>query len=145
MSADPGEPTSDSGPASPLATMMGQLASGAMHAVQDMMAVASQAGQGASGGGSEEPAAAAPPIAPGDAAACSYCPVCQAIALFRSVPMSTWQRLAQSVIEVADAARDYAGRAQGPEVVTVEPYSPANQSGNPVDDFLRSLDDAGVG
>lgn len=139
--ADPDQPRPDAVP-SPLATMLGQLASGAMHAAQDLMSAA-QPRDGAPGADSDEPAAATPVVAPGEAAACSYCPICQAIALFRSVPMSTWQRMAQSVIEVADAARDYAGRAQENGAVTVEPYTPQGGSADAVGDFLRSIDEPG--
>ncbi len=142
VAGDPDQPAPDAVP-SPLATMLGQLASGAMHAVQDLAAAAAQPRDGAPGADSHEPAAATPGVAPGEAAACSYCPVCQAIALFRTVPMSTWQRLAQSVIEVADAARDYAGRTPENGAVTVEPYTPQDGSVDAVGDFLRSIDEPG--
>ncbi len=118
----------DAGPAEqqpvgrPWEDMLGQLAAGAVRAVNEFAAGAapvegppSQAPGTAQSG---EPAETV--VQPGEAAACAYCPICQAIALFRSVPMTTWQRLAASVVEVADAARDVSSAAAhqaGPVVV----------------------------
>lgn len=154
----PPESTADGvpAPASAWSAMIGQLASGAVKAVNEIAANAPAldlthpagdrrtAGEGESG-----PSAAGQPgqpVQPGEAAACAYCPICQAVALFRTVPMSTWQRLATSVVEVADAARDLAGTASGPTapvVVTVDP-DPDTATGDPVDEFLQSiLDDDG--
>ena len=132
--------------ASPWQAMLGQVAQGALRTVQEMAAGTANGFPGSSVGPQET--AATPLIAPGEAAACSYCPVCQAIALFRSVPMSTWQRLATSVVEVADAARDFAvARGQDGAGAVTEPMQPQPGSTETVDDFLRSVesDDPGRG
>lgn len=115
--------------------VMGQLASGAVRAVNDLAAASQQ-----SGAWQAEPAA--PPseapntVAPGQAASCAYCPICQAIALFRSVPMPTWQRLAASVVDAADAARDAAAASAAPAPVVVA--APAGD--DPVETFLGDFD-----
>ena len=82
-----------------------------------------------------------PLVQPGEAAACAYCPICQAIALFRSVPMTTWQRLAASVVEVADAARDVANTAAPPSApIVVTPVAPADDTDSAtVADLLADL------
>ncbi len=141
----------------PWADLLGQLASGAVQAVQDVAGAASAGRPGPFASRSDD----RPPaedraegeeqsdgdgqftVLPGQAAACSYCPVCQAIALFRSVPISTWQRLATSVVEVADAAREFsaAGTAQpqGPVRVTPEPNVDPEAPNVLVADLLASI------
>ena len=92
-------------------------------------------------------------VRPGEAAACSYCPICQGIALVRSVPPGTWQRLAVSVVELADAARDAADAAESvvhpdpggapppANVVIRQEEVPAEGAGlGSVADFLDSLE-----
>jgi hypothetical protein len=137
------EPGSQPVGGSPWEEMLGQLAAGAVRAVNDLAAGAQAMGaaaqEDASGPQPEE--SSEPMVQPGEAAACAYCPVCQAIALFRSVPMTTWQRLAASVVEVADAARDVTGAASpqsGP--VVVAPAEPAADAGSvSVSDVLANL------
>jgi hypothetical protein len=125
------EPASQQPVGRPWEDMLGQLAAGAVRAVNELAAGATSAdgptpqAPGTSLGGER----AETVVQPGEAAACAYCPICQAIALFRSVPMTTWQRLAASVVEVADAARDVSSAAAhqaGPVVVT--PSQPPNDS-----------------
>jgi hypothetical protein len=132
----------------PWEDLLGQLAAGALRTVNDLAAGAQAVGAAApqdtgaaqpedsSGAQSEERL-----VQPGDAAACAYCPVCQAIALFRSVPMTTWQRLAASVVEVADAARDAASSAAPPSApIVVTPVAPAGDSDSAtVADLLADL------
>lgn len=154
-------------PEPPWATILGQLAATAVKAVNDLASSASQAlgplpgAPPGTGGGrpsppgsrDDSPGAGAGPagpgvdvggetvVLPGQAAACSYCPVCQAIALFRSVPMSTWQRLATSVVEVADAAREFTGStSQHAHPVVVTPRTaPAASGPASVADVLADL------
>lgn len=138
-------------PATPWAAVLGHLAATAVQAVNDLAASAGQArgplptapltgfdstpaeGEGGAGAGSAAPGAGAggePVVLPGEAAACSYCPICQAIALFRSVPMSTWQRLAASIVEVADAAREFTNSSpQQPGPVVVTPHAASATTG----------------
>lgn len=124
----------------------GQLAAGAVRAVNEFAASAGQAAPSPAQDGTwQTPGAHAgqphsvPPqqVLPGQGAACAYCPFCQAIALFRSVPMSAWQRLATSVVEVADAVRDPATTGHAPIVVT--PHD-EGVSQDPIEDFLQELD-----
>jgi len=135
----PGDASAAEAPGTPWQALLGQVAQGALRTVQEMAAGTSSGFPGYAPG--SEQVAPESVVAPGEAAACSYCPVCQAIALFRSVPMSTWQRLATSVVEVADAARDFAStRGQdGFHVVAVEPVAPQAGATATVDDFLRSV------
>lgn len=42
-------------------------------------------------------------VPPGQAAACSYCPICQAIAAVRTVPPQTWERFGAAVLDLAEA------------------------------------------
>ena len=173
-------PNDDAGPgaaAAPWAGLLSQLAAGAVKAVEDFAAAAQEdraesrapeaagepAGTGdaqgkATGLGStgEAPSGAASEsgsVQPGEAAACSYCPICQGIALVRSVPTETWQRLAVSVVEMADAARNVAdaaesvvdqqpgGRSAPTDVVIRQGEAPDESAGlDSVADFLRSLE-----
>jgi hypothetical protein len=135
----------------PWEDLLGQLAAGAVRTVNELAAGAQAVGaaaphdtgeeQSTNNGGAQQAAPGEPVVQPGEAAACAYCPICQAIALFRSVPMTTWQRLASSVVEVADAARDVANTAapqSAPIVVT--PVAPADDSGSAtVEDLLADL------
>ena len=147
----PGAAGQQPGPAqggeSPLGGLLTQLASGAVSAVNELASVAQQQDwsmlQGRSGG-SSQPAEEAP-VAPGDAAACAYCPLCQAIALFRSVPMDTSQRLAASVVDVADAARDFTGPTVADGAVVVVPDEAPAASQGTVEDFLATVDGPGDG
>jgi len=137
---------------SPWGALLGQFAAGAVKAVGEIASAATQQGprsgsatpSGSGAGPGEAEDAADWPVLPGEAAACSYCPICQAIALFRSVPMTTWQRLAASVVEVADAARDFTGGGQsdhgGPVVVVPQPADDAPPAQS-VAEFLRSIQD----
>lgn len=131
-----------SAPAGGWEQLFGQLATGAVRMVNDLAAGAVEAGVAAANerphSGSADPSD--PLVQPGDAEACSYCPLCQAIALFRSVPMSTWQRLAASVVEVADAARDAATAATEQAPVVVTPTKPTSGSEpTTVSDLLADL------
>lgn len=144
----PPEPTSETGPAEagaepPWAGLLSQLASGAVSAVNELATAAQQQDwtvlQGLSGE-SRQPTEH-PPVAPGDAAACAYCPLCQAISIFRSVPMDTWQRLAASVVDVADAARDFTGPTAPDGPVVVVPDQAPSASQGTVEDFLATVDD----
>ncbi len=149
--AAPGEPgiQPEGGAAPAWSAMLGQLASGAVKAVNDVAAAAMdsqsplRAGAGHAAGHQTDRqgvSGEAQPVLPGEAAACAYCPVCQAIAMFRTVPMSTWHRLAASIVEVADAARDLAGSppgsTSGPVVVIAEPGGPYTS----VEEFLSSVE-----
>jgi hypothetical protein len=180
-----GTPQSDASaesaaPATPWASVLGQLAATAIQAVNDLAASAGQAvgplptaplkgfdsnaaegergadegpagaGAGSAGAGRAAPMAGTagePVVLPGEAAACSYCPICQAISLFRSVPMSTWQRLAASIVEVADAAREFTNNAPqqpGPEVVTPH-AAPATAGPVSIADVLADLAEPSLG
>lgn len=134
---------SSGGQAGGWGTVLGNLAAGAVNAVSEF-AAAQQATPTSGQGGAQSAPSNAPglahgAVAPGQAAACSYCPVCQLIAVFRSVPMSTWQRLATSVVEAADAARDFASAAGSAPHVVVTP-DPRPSSGGPVAQFLDGLE-----
>lgn len=85
-------------------------------------------------------------VLPGQAAACGYCPVCQAIALFRSVPMGTWQRLGAAVVDAADAAPagDWRpGTAQRSDVVAVHDSTSRSAATDPVTALLDDILPAG--
>lgn len=80
---------------------------------------------------------------PGESAACAYCPICQGIALFRSVPMDTWQRLAAAVVDFADSATQPDAGSQPPaaaDPVVLDPKPKSTARYESVDDFLASLD-----
>lgn len=47
-------------------------------------------------------------VEPGEAAACSYCPICQMIAVVKSVQPETVERLTTAFLEMADALREAA-------------------------------------
>lgn len=135
-------PAAAPGAAGGWGAVVGQLASGAVRAVNEFAAAAASEQSSGAWAAATAPAASdhtsAQAVLPGQAAACSYCPVCQAIALFRSVPMSTWQRLAATVVDVADAARDSAtAGASAPVVVTPDDADPGQ---DPIEEFLRNLD-----
>ena len=127
----------------PWEDLLGQLAAGAVRTVNDLAAGAQAVGAAVpQDSGEAQPAESAERLVqPGEAAACAYCPICQAIALFRSVPMTTWQRLATSVVEVADAARDVANTASPQSApVVVTPVVPAEDSESAtVADLLADL------
>jgi hypothetical protein len=128
--------------ASAWASLLGQGATAAMRAVAELAAGSTAGPAGGPFEDGPEHAEAGAGIAVGHAEACAYCPVCQGIALFRSVPMSTWQRLAGSIVEVADAARDFAARPPAEAaVVTVEPVAPQGDKVVSVADFLRSVEE----
>jgi hypothetical protein len=79
---------------------------------------------------------------PGQAAACGYCPICQAIAMFRTVPMSTWHRLGAAVVDAADASMPEGGlRPAGQRRdVVVHQGRAAGDAQDPVEGLLDGLD-----
>jgi hypothetical protein len=79
-------------------------------------------------------------VLPGQAAACGYCPMCQAIALFRTVPMATWQRLGSAVVEAADSAVPGDWTARPPRRTEVVVHTGPQPAGDdPVDALLADL------
>jgi hypothetical protein len=128
------------GPAAGWGALLGQLASGAVQAVTEFAAAAGQSEHGPTQPGPDpaEPAAGSGQVKPGDAAACSFCPICQAIALFRAVPAGTWQRLAGSIVEVAETFGEEQ-RGSSARTVQVAQQGVATPVRDPVGEFFATL------
>jgi hypothetical protein len=120
--------------------LLGQLASGAVQAVTEFAAAAGQGehGPAPTDRDTSDSAAVSGQVKPGDAAACAYCPICQAIALFRAVPTGTWQRLAGTIVEVAETFGDEQ-RGSSARTVHVTAEGAASPGGDPVGEFLATL------
>jgi hypothetical protein len=120
--------------------LLGQLASGAVQAVTEFAAAAGpgEHGPAPSDQGPSDSAAVSGQVKPGDAAACAYCPICQAIALFRAVPTGTWQRLAGTIVEVAETFGDEQ-RGSSARTVHVTAEGVAAPGGDPVGEFFATL------
>lgn len=126
---------------SPLSGIIAQLGATAIKAVEGFAAAAGEVrGEAVTAGSSAGQHAS---DEPGSAAACAYCPICQGIALIRSVPMETWQRLAAAVVDVADSAsQSDAPWSTAPtgDPVVFNPGAEPTPRYESVDDFLASLD-----